>query len=329
MFQPHEGDNIFNISQDDDFCHLAMQLFRAAGHTFNVKAAISNKKIRDFVYIDIQHNQVLTPMDWNHLNQVISASLLFSNGANYFDMPNCDIEIDYYAISLNATNSERSPLAHEIHKVVSRLSMAPLSVILFEVNEFYLFSFAERKQGQQSTVILSDWFSLNSVTDVLLRVDATHFTNTSVIDFFYDFQYAIARPYYIYPISFEYAKYEMFPLKLFGGNDVSVGDRETINEILRDNYLSPLQVYKDDYVAEDDNNRKVQSFSTEDITLELLELEMDTIAPDEENALLGEDAVEDDEFDYKGEDDYLDHLDEELFDDPIKMLKWIKKHVRS
>lgn len=328
MIQQHGGDNVLSISEDEDFCHLAMQLFRAAGHTFNVKEAISNKKIQDFVYIDIQHNQVLTPMDWNYLNQVISVSLLFSNGANYFDVPNCDIEIDYYAISLNAINSERSPLAHEIHKVVSRLSMAPLSVILFEVKGFYMFSFAERKKGQQSTVIISDWFPLNSVieTDILLRVDATNFTNTSVMDFFYDFEYAIARPYYIYPISFEYAKYEMFPLTYFEENDVGCVDRETINEIFRDNYLLPLRVYRYDYVAEDSNKKKEQFFSTEDISLDLLELEMDIMNPDEEDVIF-DDAIDEKEFIYE-EDEFLDELDVELFDDPIKMLKWIRIHKR-
>lgn len=329
MSQPH-GDNISSISRDDGLCHLAMQLFRATGHTFNTEAAISNKTIRDFVYFDIRHNQVLTPTDWSYLNNVISASLLFSNGSTYFDVPNCNTEIEYYAMSLNVANSERSLLAHEIHKVIARLSMASLSVILFKVNEFYMFSFAERKHRQQSIVILSDWFSLNDFieTDLLLQIDAAFFASTSVKDFFYDFEYAIARSYYNYPMSYEYAGYEIFPLKLFNGNDGTILDRETINQIMRDNYLFPLRAYQDDYVGEDYNNRESQSFSTDDFVLDLLDFDMDTIESDEEDFPC-DDIVEDDKLECEGEDDYLDELDEELFEDPIKMLKWIKKHIRA
>ncbi|MCR3921209.1 MAG: hypothetical protein NUK65_01675 [Firmicutes bacterium] len=329
LFQPQEGDNIFNISQDGDFCCLAMQLFRAAGHTFNPKAVTFNESIRDFIYFDIQHDQVLTPTDWTCLNQVITASLLFSNGANYFDITNCRTEINYYAISLNSRSNERSQLAHEIHSIISRLS-SPLSVILFEVNELYMFSFAERKPDQQTTVMLSDWFSLNSIieADILLRIDASNFIHVSVIEFFYDFVYAIARPYYIYQDSYEYAAYEMFPLKLLDGNDGIVIDRETIKQIMQDNYNSSSQEYQEDYVAEDYNNQEASSLSTEDFDLELFALDMDTIEFDGEEAVIGNNTIEG-ELSYEEDDDYLDEVDEKLFDDPIKLLKWIEQHARK
>lgn len=296
-----------------------MQIFRTAGHTFSKKAVIPDKSIRDFVYIYIKHNQVLTSMDWNYLDYVVSASLLFSNGEDYFDTLDLDDQIDYYSISLNAIKYDRSLIANEVHKVISRLSTAQLSVILFEVDEFYMFSFAERKEDKQTTVILSDWFMLNIIElDILPRIHAAYFTNHSATEFFYDFELVLARPYYIYPVSFEYANYELFPSIFIWGSDVP--DRETINELLRNNYSYPLQIYEYDYVVD---SQQIMLLSTEDINLELLELEMNIIKPESPF------KEDDNESSYEEENDYLNELDEDLFEDPVKMLKWIEEHMQK
>lgn len=330
MFQSQMSVDISGLSQAEDLCSFGMQLFYATGHTFNTEATISNSDIKDFMYVTIRHNQVLTPNEWYAISRVKSISLLFSNGAQYFCSPSRNGRIDYFSISLCASNSDRSTLAYAVHQTFSRLLEAALSVILFEVNGYYMFSFAERKERQLSSIVFSNWFSLPDIIDIefLIRIDAANFKGDCARDFFYDFEYAIARSYYIYPISYEYAGYEMFPPKLLCGIEKDLIDRETVNEIVKENYLLPLREYRDDYIFEEDGNQEMQSFSTDDFSLELLEIEMEAAEADEEEMLTEDDDLTCEEYDPIEDDDYINDLDEELFSDPIKMLKWIEKHSR-
>ena len=323
------NDYIFDILQYDELSRFSMQLFRTAGHTFENEPVTCDRTIKDFVYIDLRHKQVLTPDDWLVLNAVDAAALLFTNGAEYFGMLETDYTIDYLAISLITSESDRSQLSYRIHQTIARLSPSPLSVVIFEANKNYMFSCAERRNDRTSTVILSDWYTVQKITDneVLEKIDARYLSTKGAKDFFLDFEYAIARHYYRYPISYEYAAYEMFPLKLFDASDPIIG-RETLDDIIRENLLIPLREYQDDFVYERDCEDSALIFSTDDFSLELMEFEANIEEDEENDDYFRNDDTDDDNEEnfYKEKDTFFDELDDELFDDPVKMLEWIKKH---
>ena len=307
-----------------------MRLFRAAGHTSSSDAAIVSTSIENFVYLDIQHDQVLTPQDWSFLDQVCSVSLLFSINSRHFDTFSNGAGIDYYAVSLSAANGERSVLAHGVHRVLSRLSKHALSVVLFEANGFVMFSLAKRGRGQSCGIVLSDWFSLCDITetDVLLRIDASGFASDSAVNFFYDFEYAIARPYYRYPVSYEYARYQALPAKLHDGESGDEATAQDVDEMIREIHLWPLFEYGDDYVFEEDSNQTNEASSAYDFALALLELEIDDAERREEDDSWDYDLSEevDDDNDPDAEESFLGPIDDDVLNDPVRLLHFIGKH---
>lgn len=323
--------NLALASGGDETLHrLGMRLFHVAGHTSSLDAAIPDRDIKHFVYLDIRHDRVLMPQDWIFLDQVSSASLLFSNGPQRFDERYCGGGVDYYAISLRSSRRGRSVSAHGVHGVLSRLSAEDLSIVLFAADDFCMFSLARRDRGHCCDIVLSDWFALSSVEDpdVLTRIDARNFSCDSAIDFFYDFAYAIARPYYIYPVSYEYARYEMCQAISTSGDHAAPGGAGHFEETLNGVNPWPLLQYGDDYVLDTDDDRGRQLSSSGEFALALLELELNGVGPDmeDENENCGTNATGGDCDSSDAEGDYFEDLDEDTLSDPIRLLEFIEKH---
>lgn len=301
-----------------------MSLFQATGHTENEKSFTTDRSIKDFVYIDIKHKHVFTSTEWMTLRNVRSAALLFSNGSEYFGLPEAGDSIDYFVISLDTTDDSRSHLACDVHQVMSQLSSSLLSVVLFEANNNFMFSFAKRISGKRSYVVLSNWYSLQEMQEQNLidLLDAGYLSGDSVSAFFEDFSFSLSRKYFTHPISYENAAYEMFPVALVNSSEEMI-DKETLYDIIHENVMCYAREYQDDYIVEDNNETTMASLSTDDYDLELNELEYGSVKDEFDENTSDENENE------KDEDDSFSDMDSEIFDDPIKLLTWIKKHASN
>lgn len=327
VIRSYLNNDVFSISPMDAHWYFAMRLFQITGHTTHKEPMAINNKIKDFVYFDISRKQILRPNDWRTLSYITSASLLFSNNGAFWDLPVHYGGIDYYSMELMTSKHNRSQIACDVHRVFSRITPSAFSVILFESQNEYILSFAKRCESKNG-VLLSDWFSANEFieTDLVERVNVACFSSNNIEDFFLDFEYSVARDYYLHPISHEYAAYEMFPINL----QITDGavDRETINEIVRENYLSVVHEYEDDYVESESDNQDHQEISIDDFSMSLIELKIDedkttpNIEIDDKEDF-GEDDNEEDSSNDNSY-DYLDEIDDDIFSNPSKLLSWLE-----
>lgn len=322
----YRRDDIDNIFQKDELCCRAMKLFYATGHTFNSKPRTPDRDIRDLVYIDVRNKHVFTPDEWLILDCVESASLLFTNGAEYFEETTVDETIDYFAISLNTLESERSQLSYDIHQIFSQLSSSILSVILFEASGGYMFSLAKRRNEQRSIVVLSDWYNANELLDKSLidSLDVANISNKNAAEFFKDFSYNMAREYP--PVSYEQVRYELLPIDFVDKSSL-IAERVQLNKIIQENVMGFFHEYQDDFIPKKHKENTLHVLNTDDFTMELFEIENSANDNVDEDDFTKEDDSDVNDVGYAGDEDTFAVLDDALFKDPIKMLKWIEKHL--
>lgn len=311
----------YGFSQNT-FCEFAMQFFRQAGHTYRSEAFAPNNRIKSFIYSIYKPKQIVKPSDWTNLNEIDTISWLFSNGEYFFGNYKFDSSIDYFAIDLNVSIAERSQAVHDVHKILARLTFTPLSVVIFQCSGNCILSWAYRA-NETVSVVLSDWYTFEDMmsNEVLEQIYAAHLSSNSSVEFFLDFIYGFAREYYIYPESHEYglfrSEYEQF--------DTAILPHSIIKQVAEEYYMSPKDKYQLDYVDSEHQDEEEEWFSTDDIDMDMVLLELDIDMkdfsdPDTEDI----DDLDEDEYLYEPADDYSE-IDIDVFNDPIKMLKWLRR----
>lgn len=316
-----------NYSKNYTSADYAFKVFKETKHTYQSEPTIPASGIKEFVYFRFPNTQVFSTDDWKILNRIHSIALLFSKNADSFEDGRSDDSIDYFSTCLQVDHSDRSTIAHDAHAIISRLSSSNFTVVLFEVNEEVMLSFAIKDHAGRSQIILSDWYSLDDMDnfEIQIRLDATYYSYSSVLDYFYDFQYSMARDYYIYPISYDYAYYQMMPRQLKISENIDIVTRDMVNDIAQENYNAVIIEYKDDYVGEYEFYNNMAELNTDDVDLELFALELELIEKENLNDVEeSDDDLDDETIDYKYE--VEKDFDKQLFNDAVKMVEWLKKH---
>ena len=313
------------------FYEYVLSLLFEAGHVITPFPIYRNHTSNEALYIDSKEDVVLNRFDRGLLSLMDNVSLLADiKWPGVVD--ELDENVQIYSITVNFSNRCRSQSVADIHHLMQRYWNCTHSIVFFKHCEKYIVSFANNVCSH----ILSDWRNVGmDYDDIIDRICVGNISLTTSNEYFYDFLYAVAREYYIRPISFEEASYGLMPADYITkslASDISFS-KDEIKEIIQSNLVAFETVYGDDYVEpkytgmEELNQHHNISAEIDRISFEL-ELNSDI-----DDAQLEQFDFEEEGFEEDNDDDFFDGYDENvdpaIFDDPVLMVKWLEKKQKE
>ena len=316
---------------DKLFYEYVLSLLFEAGHVITPFPIYRNHTSNEALYIDSKEDVVLNRFDRGLLSLMDNVSLLADiKWPGVVD--ELDENVQIYSITVNFSNRCRSQSVADIHHLMQRYWNCTHSIVFFKHCEKYIVSFANNVCSH----ILSDWRNVGmDYDDIIDRICVGNISLTTSNEYFHDFLYAVAREYYIRPISFEEASYGLMPADYITkslASDISFS-KDEIKEIIQSNLVAFETVYGDDYVEpkytgmEELNHHHNISAEIDRISFEL-ELNSDI-----DDAQLEQFDFEEEGFEEDNDDDFFDGYDENvdpaIFDDPVLMVKWLEKKQKE
>ena len=314
------------------FHEYVSMLLKESGHMVTSEPIYINHTATETLYIDSIKDVTVTRFDRELLQCIENVSLLIELTWSEV-IAELSETVQIYSITVDFSDRVRSVLVADIHHLLHQYWSCDHSIVFFKNRNQYIISFADKEQSH----ILSDWFDLNvdyDETAARLNIGCMSLANSA--EYFTDFIYAVARSYYLQPISFEYASYGMMPRDYIKvGLDAGYGiTKEDIKELIRCNMAVYERQYGTNYVAplRPDSNAHPHYH---DITAELerlsFELELASDAEDDEQIVLfGFDSADDDFIEDDGFFDDLDaDINDAIFDDPSLMVKWLERSQKQ
>lgn len=316
---------------DKLFYEYVLSLLFEAGHVITPFPIYRNHTSNEALYIDSKEDVVLNRFDRGLLSLMDNVSLLADiKWPGVVD--ELDENVQIYSITVNFSNRCRSQSVADIHHLMQRYWNCTHSIVFFKHCEKYIVSFANNVCSH----ILSDWRNVGmDYDDIIDRICVGNISLTTSNEYFHDFLYAVAREYYIRPISFEEASYGLMPADYITkslASDISFS-KDEIKEIIQSNLVAFETVYGDDYVEpkytgmEELNRHHNISAEIDRISFEL-ELNSDI-----DDAQLEQSDFEEEGFEEDNDDDFFDGYDENvdpaIFDDPVLMVKWLEKKQKE
>ena len=313
------------------FYEYVLSLLFEAGHVITPFPIYRNHTSNEALYIDSKEDVVLNRFDRGLLSLMDNVSLLADiKWPGVVD--ELDENVQIYSITVNFSNRCRSQSVADIHHLMQRYWNCTHSIVFFKHCEKYIVSFANNVCSH----ILSDWRNVGmDYDDIIDRICVGNISLTTSNEYFHDFLYAVAREYYIRPISFEEASYGLMPADYITkslASDISFS-KDEIKEIIQSNLVAFETVYGDDYVEpkytgmEELNQHHNISAEIDRISFEL-ELNSDI-----DDAQLEQFDFEEEGFEEDNDDDFFDGYDENvdpaIFDDPVLMVKRHKKKQKE
>lgn len=313
------------------FYEYVLSLLFEAGHVITPFPIYRNHTSNEALYIDSKEDVVLNRFDRGLLSLMDNVSLLADiKWPGVVD--ELDENVQIYSITVNFSNRCRSQSVADIHHLMQRYWNCTHSIVFFKHCEKYIVSFANNVCSH----ILSDWRNVGmDYDDIIDRICVGNISLTTSNEYFHDFLYAVAREYYIRPISFEEASYGLMPADYITkslASDISFS-KDEIKEIIQSNLVAFETVYGDDYVQpkytgmEELNQHHNISAEIDRISFEL-ELNSDI-----DDAQLDQSDFEEEGFEEDNDDDFFDGYDENvdpaIFDDPVLMVKWLEKKQKE
>ena len=314
------------------FHEYVSMLLKESGHMVTSEPIYINHTATETLYIDSIKDVTVTRFDRELLQCIENVSLLIELTWSEV-IAELSETVQIYSITVDFSDRVRSELVADIHHLLHQYWSCDHSIVFFKNRNQYIISFADKEQSH----ILSDWFDLNvdyDETAARLNIGCMSLANSA--EYFTDFIYAVARSYYLQPISFENASYGMMPRDYIKvGLDAGYGiTKEDIKELIRCNMAVYERQYGTNYVAplRPDSNAHPHYH---DITAELerlsFELELASDAEDDEQIVLfGFDSADDDFIEDDGFFDDLDaDINDAIFDDPSLMVKWLERSQKQ
>ena len=316
---------------DKLFYEYVLSLLFEAGHVITPFPIYRNHTSNEALYIDSKEDVVLNRFDRGLLSLMDNVSLLADiKWPGVVD--ELDENVQIYSITVNFSNRCRSQSVADIHHLMQRYWNCTHSIVFFKHCEKYIVSFANNVCSH----ILSDWRNVGmDYDDIIDRICVGNISLTTSNEYFHDFLYAVAREYYIRPISFEEASYGLMPADYITkslASDISFS-KDEIKEIIQSNLVAFETVYGDDYVEpkytgmEELNQHHNISAEIDRISFEL-ELNSDI-----DDAQLEQFDFEEEGFEEDNDDNFFDGYDENvdpaIFDDPVLMVKWLEKKQKE
>lgn len=314
---------------DTEFYEYVSAMLKNAGHMITSIPVYANHTATEAIYVDSNKDVTTSRFDRTLLMQISNVSLLMEMTWPGV-VEDLTETVHIYSITIDAPDRNRSQIVADTHHLLHQYWDCHHSIVFCKNRHQYIISFANKDQSH----ILSDWFEINvDNDDVVERIDTANISLENSFDYFSDFIYAVARKYYLYPISVEEATYGMIPPTLVASSfgvktDVS---KDEIKAIAKANMLLFETQYGDDYVAPVlvgyDEQAQFRRMATE-LDRISFELELAAEMDDEEIVDAFDDDDDLDEFADDFDDDWDDELDPAIFDDPVLMVKWLEKQQK-
>lgn len=314
---------------DAQFYEYVSVILQEAGHMITPNPIYANHSASETLYIDSSKDVTISRFERTLLMQLSNVSLLVEMTWQGV-VEDLTETVHIYSITIDAPNRNRSQIVADIHHLLHQYWDCTHSIVFFKNRNQYIISFADKDQSH----ILSDWFDINLDYDKIVeRIDTADLTIESSGGYFGDFIYAVARNYYIYPISAEDATYGMLPLNYVASAfGVESGiSKDDIKALAKGNLLTYELQYGDDYVApvyigyDEQSQLRRMAMELDRISFEL---ELSEELGDEESLDYFDDRLDDEldaEFDDDSIDDWESDIDPAIFDDPVLMVKWLEK----
>ena len=313
---------------DTQFYGYVSKLLYDAGHMITSAPVYTNHSASEALYIDSAKDVTTSRFDRTLLMQLSNISLLAEltwPGV----VEDLTETVHIYSVTIDISENNRSQIVADTHRLLHQYWDCHHSVVFYKNRNQYIISFANKDQSH----VLSDWFDINvDYDEVVERIDTANISLESSISYFSDFIYAIAREYYLYPISVEEATYSMIPLTFvasaFGVK--TEASKDDVKALAKANLLYYETLYGDDYVAPVlvgyDEQAQFRRMATE---LDRISFELELAAELDEEVEVAFDDSDDDlgEFD-DFEDEFDDDVDPAIFDDPVLMVKWLEQHQK-
>ena len=315
------------MSRELNIADFALELLFNAGHATCLAPIYKNHDMNRFMYADSNIFVALNGEERLYIDRASDISLLFCLEDELFEQHGT--KIDFYAVTLNCLKIERSAAACLLHKIIHKHTGCRYSIVVFSCDDQFVFSMADGK----GYVYLSDWYSFEEDNEFV--VNAIDIANTSLRsprEFFYDFVAAIATPYYFNTISIEYAMYVIYPSQNQEYDELGTflkSNRDGVKEVIRGIISEKERLYGDDYIEPYPlGHVKEDAKEFIDISAEIDQMifELELAEEENESEFFDDNYFEDDDsLDEMPYDDFdYDGMPQDVFDDPIKMVKWLE-----
>lgn len=313
---------------DIDFFEYISNMLRETGHMVTSTPKYINHSYIEALYIDSNKNVVVSSAERELLATISNVSLVEEIEWQE-SLQTSPEKVQIFSITTNYSRCERSQNIADVHDLLQKYWTNNHSIVFFKNEDQFIISFADAIQSH----ILSDWFDIDRDYDkVVDRLSIENMSLDSSSEYFNDFIFALAREYYIHPISFEGAAYGTMPLDLLASKyDPITGvayeadvEKDDIQDIIRANLAYYSRLYGDDYVEPKyDGIADIEQYRNMTDEIDRISLELDLAAKMDEEPI--ESFSFDDEDDDLDENDSLDDIDPAIFEDPVLMVEWLEK----
>ena len=235
--------------EETAFYTYVSKLLQETGHMTQAAPIYANCSIQTALFIENERPVTLSDTDCATLSCVSHVSLLteltWSEGTE---------KVQLYAVTTDFSKAHRSQDIAETHRLLQGAWRNRHSIVFFQNADAWAVSFAD----DRSSHVLSDWFSFaDEDTAVSARLSIENISLTDSTAYFQDFQYAMAREYYVHPISRSAARYALLPRDLQKTQYDDEADiltepcisQEEFRSMVHENICYYENIYGDDYVA--------------------------------------------------------------------------------
>lgn len=316
----------FNLSA---YYNASVSLFKALGYPISSTNNMTvDVDIDEFIYMKLGNRLQYSLEELHYLHSASSISVLF-----YIDQEDLGIKISrnrgffskilFLAVELNCSKRDRSKVAHFITKILNK-AFANAIFILFYHDGHIVFSsqlYDDIHDEMSGKVYLSDWYKCYDPSyKIIMKLSELSYSNFcchNIGELYCDMIYVMAREYYWTTGSYKDKIFDYIPIDYtnYLSDEGSWYERNSLRSLFSKQEYK--RMYGDDYVDEKESLDLLLPESDEWFFID------DFISDDAEN-------VNDDinKYDDNGaeEDDYVlpEDFDEELFENPVKLLEWLE-----
>ncbi|KJR47499.1 hypothetical protein UF75_2077 [Desulfosporosinus sp. I2] len=339
-----------NMCMEKDLYSAGLDFFSALGYPVEPLEIAINESMSRFVYYISKNHCIFGSDETKIMHSVASISWLFTLSNNVKELShvqNVIIEnklissISCLCVELDCALNDRSILASNLTKIICKVLDSPVVVLFKHADQVLMASMfmINGVEAKDLKTFLSDWYPFNPVQeDALMTLASWTFDNYCDANFYMlymDLAYTIARPYLFN---------EDYGFLNFNPNSSAVSTYFENDEVIVINgirYFCPVIIYEKIYEI-DPREFYGSDYVNDKETIEVLtddpEWMFDDLFDQEEfepDSMNGEDDLDNDggRFENNGEllinegfsQEAIDYssLDDEILNDPIKMLEYI------
>ncbi len=309
-----------------DFFEFVFSLLTESGHVVTSDPVYTNHSSKEMLYVDSTADVMVSNMDRQLLLEVDNISLLQELTWSGQES-GVDENVQIYSMEVNSLATCRSQDVARIHQLLCYYWSCTHSIVFFKSQNSFVISFADNLRSH----ILSDWYDFTEGGSILIeKLNIGTISLDSSNQYFEDFLFAVAREYYIYPISVEEASYGMIPIDyISNGLLLSLNSSKIdIKAMIRSNLRTYETQYGSDYI-EPRHTGIEEHADYKDVTDEIDRLSFELeVANDDEVDYKPQDNVSNSD-NCRDDEELFEDINPEIFDDPVLMIKWLEQSQKE